>query len=204
MLTYTVVGRFGSPGERESYALTGSVDFEAEYAYAKPENIARLPEEVLRATYLSEEIAAVVKRRSLTADEARQNGVPGGSLAVVEYDLEQARRVFTRPVRMKLVKSSGSPFHSTLEGRAHRHLEEAGLVWIKDLLFRTGNLFFGTIRITAVNRLESDTCEIEAQTPIGGMSYRLEKGRGLTRLVIESADGTRMTLEECPKPQKNE
>ncbi|MFH1024700.1 MAG: hypothetical protein V1809_15060 [Planctomycetota bacterium] len=211
-LTYQVTGRFAPEAGRASYAMDSTLDMTVTYDYRNPLNIMHLPKPVLLNVYTKEQIEKVIRTRPLTNAEIQEMGIQGEGIGVTvrEFDQKQAMLTFTSPIR------ASHPWHtgdngssaSALFGNAHRHVDEACAVWIKDLLVRLelpcqGKLV--TERILKnpeglyVITMSHEILEWARQKPGKiKITCHLRKGAGLVFFEYHSPEGVHIALEEAP------
>jgi hypothetical protein len=192
VLTYTVKGSFPKEGE---YVLEGKADMEVTCDFRDPLNILNLPESVLLTTYTQDQIDRVIRN-----DEVQ--GHPG--LFIVKRDKEQARKVFTTPVKGVCRKCAGEPVRSPIIGCKFNRIDQIALVWAMDLLRRaTGYLLGGSFQAD-YPRMESngDYTVTVAWEEAGKITFRVAKGRGIIAAEAKFADGTSFKLTERPAPVK--
>ena len=159
----------------------------------------RLPPETLRRFYTDKEIGNVVKRRPFTAEEIeRAGGHSARSCEVVSYDAANAATVFTRPVTGSYHYENLPMMGQSLYGNAHLHIDEAGVVWITDILLRAGIPLLGNYATSSIVRDTESTCTVEMASASTTIRFSLEKGRGLLACECTGPDGTRITVKRKP------
>ncbi len=192
-MTFTVTGQFPKPPSEDAYVLTGWVDFTVNYDFRDPQHVMHLPPEILRDSYTQSEIDAVQKQGPRPESLREDLGTTDwNDFTFTTFDSAAAAKIFTKPVTATHRRLEHVPVNSSLQGNAHKHIDEAGHVWIKLLLCNAGFLELGTFENTHVLPLDDGEYEVRINAPRGHMRFRVKRGEGLVRLEYDLTDGEQM------------
>ncbi len=196
-IIYNISGKFSDNKQEASYTLSGVKDMVVNYNYSDPMNIMDLPQSILLQFYSQSQIDTVITRRKLSKEEREHfANTLTGDFYVTEYNEEKAPSVFTKAVQARHQLAKSAKVNSALFGNAHLYLDEAGAVWLKELLMATNLMAFGTYSTTAILRVNNDIYEVRQKFPLGKLTFQLERAKGLVYLEIRTSDGIVVTLEE--------